>query len=77
MVFSFISAAIDIEKDVIVGIECLARLNHPVLGNIPPAQFIPILEDNRLINSFTEMLVETALNQLSTLLRIKDLTLFL
>lgn len=66
---------VNIDSDTIVGIECLARLEHPLLGDVAPARFIPMLENSRMINEFTEMLVNTALTQLRDLLdKFDDLT---
>jgi diguanylate cyclase (GGDEF)-like protein/PAS domain S-box-containing protein len=40
---------IDIKSGLIVGAEALLRWTHPIRGNIPPVQFIPIAEDCGLI----------------------------
>ncbi|MEM0909738.1 MAG: EAL domain-containing protein [Pseudomonadota bacterium] len=63
---------INVETGSIVGIECLARLEHPSFGNISPTRFIPTLERSRIINDFTKVLVDTALNQLTDLLEAHD-----
>src|ERR1700742_4730198 len=35
------------------GFEVLARWRHPVLGMVPPDHFIPVMEQNGLINRLT------------------------
>jgi diguanylate cyclase len=45
------------------GVEALVRWNHPQLGPIPPAEFIPLAEGTALIHSLTTFVLETALRQ--------------
>lgn len=40
---------INISTNKIYGVEALIRWNHPTLGRLSPAEFIPIAEDSRLI----------------------------
>ena len=42
---------IDVTTGKPCGAEALARWRHPILGNIPPLQFIAIAEENGLIGS--------------------------
>jgi EAL domain-containing protein (putative c-di-GMP-specific phosphodiesterase class I) len=48
----------------ITGFEALARWEHPELGAISPATFVPIAEDTGLIVSLTDFVLRSACNQL-------------
>jgi len=40
---------VDFETGEVVGLEALVRWQHPERGLVPPAAFIPVAEDTRLI----------------------------
>ena len=49
------------------GAEALIRWRHPELGNIPPAEFIPLAEQTALIHPLTDWVIERAVRDAHTL----------
>ncbi len=54
----------DIKEKKLAGIETLMRWNHPELGNVSPATFIPLMEETGLIGQAGEWVLKTACHQL-------------
>ncbi len=54
---------VDLKTGQIIGIEALIRWQHPVLGLLPPNQFVPVAEETGLIDSIGEWVLETACAQ--------------
>ena len=48
-----------------IGAEALLRWSHPMLGNVPPGEFIPIVEQTSLARAMTEWVMDAGLKQLS------------
>ncbi len=55
---------VDLETRRITGVEALVRWAHPLLGQLPPGDFIPIAEETGFIVPLTHWVLETALRQL-------------
>lgn len=49
-----------------IGVEALLRWHHPELGEVSPAEFIPIVEQTSLVRDTTQWVLDTALDQLRT-----------
>jgi diguanylate cyclase (GGDEF)-like protein len=47
----------------VTGVEALLRWNHPLWGNVPPDEFIPLAEQSGLIKPLTRLVIETAVRQ--------------
>jgi len=47
-------------SDELIGMEALVRWEHPTLGRISPAQFIPLAEDNGMISTIGRWILRTA-----------------
>lgn len=55
---------VDASSGQVVGVEALLRWRHPQLGDISPAEFIPVAESSGLIWSIGEWVLQTAAHQL-------------
>ena len=55
---------IDALSDKIIGMEALVRWEHPTLGVVSPAHFIPIAEESGLIIQLDQWVMQTAMKQL-------------
>ena len=52
---------VDLATGRLSGFEVLARWNHPMLGHIPPTQFIPVAEETGLIGDLSFSVIRQAL----------------
>jgi diguanylate cyclase (GGDEF)-like protein/PAS domain S-box-containing protein len=55
---------VDCRRGVIVGAEALIRWNHPTLGPLSPAEFIPLIEDSDLACDVGDWVMHQALTQI-------------
>lgn len=59
---------VSLENAQFAGVETLVRWQHPTDGLIGPDRFVPLAEDNGLIDALTRNVLETALRDMRTLL---------
>ena len=60
----FYQPKVDLRSKEVIGLEALIRWNHPEKGILPPAAFLPVLEQDVLSIELGEWVIRTALTQL-------------
>ena len=61
----FFQPKVNVKTGAVIGVEALARWQHPDRGLIPPVAFIPVAEQHGLIDMLTEDMLLKTLNQVS------------
>jgi diguanylate cyclase (GGDEF)-like protein/PAS domain S-box-containing protein len=61
----FYQPQVDCRLGKVTGVEALIRWNHPILGLLPPSEFMPLLEHDNLIITVGEWVIDEALRQLA------------
>jgi diguanylate cyclase (GGDEF)-like protein len=54
---------LSVDTGELIGVEALARWQHPTRGLLPPAEFIPVVENTSLVHRFTGQVLGMALAQ--------------
>jgi EAL domain-containing protein (putative c-di-GMP-specific phosphodiesterase class I) len=53
--------AVDLETGAPTGVEALTRWRHPRRGQLPPAEFIPAVENSELLGAFTRYVLDRSI----------------
>ncbi|WP_456408187.1 putative bifunctional diguanylate cyclase/phosphodiesterase [Caldithrix abyssi] len=61
----------------IIGVEALIRWKNPRLGNVSPAEFIPIAEESHLINYFNKWIIDRTLGDFNEISKFHNNGLYL
>ena len=61
----FYQPKVNMRSGAVLGFEALLRWQHPLRGLVPPAQFLPLVEQTDLIVDIGEWVIEQVLQQLS------------
>lgn len=56
---------VQLQDGSLAGLEALARWEHPELGSVAPARFVPLAESTELIHEFTQFVLESAIRQVA------------
>lgn len=55
---------IDVKAKQVIGAEALLRWKHPEWGNVSPADFIPLAEEDEIINQISDWVLESVCSQI-------------
>jgi EAL domain-containing protein (putative c-di-GMP-specific phosphodiesterase class I) len=58
---TYFQPKVDVKTQQVVGVEALARWNHPIEGVVNPFEFIPLMEEHDLIFQLTQSVCSKAL----------------
>jgi diguanylate cyclase (GGDEF)-like protein len=59
----FYQPTFDLKRQLVTGVEALVRWQHPTRGLLPPAEFLPILENTEMMPPLTVRVLDRALAQ--------------
>ncbi len=54
---------VDLSSEAVIGMEALARWDHPLQGRVPPAAFVPLAEESGLIRALGQRVLTRACQQ--------------